>query len=265
MLELTQEKLAAARPITGERKLYYISAEFLVGKLLSNNLINLGLYDEVKAALAEAGKDLAARGGGGAGALFGQRGPGPPGRLLPGLRRHLGPARGRRGPAVPLRLFRQVFQEHKQQERPTPGSPPQSWLNPTGVRFTVPFPQGEPPPCCTTCTSPGYESGVNKLHLFDLESVDESLVGEGIDFDKTDVLHNLTLFLYPDDSDRVGRLLRVYQQYFMVSAAAQLILKSWRTRAIPLEELHKYAVIQLTTPTPHGPSRSLSGCSPPGA
>ena len=226
LLELTQEKLAAARPITGERKLYYISAEFLVGKLLSNNLINLGLYDEVKAALAEAGKDIAAveevepepsLGNGGLGRLAAcyldsAATLGLPGDGV-GLLYHFG-------------LFRQVFQEHKQQERPDAWLSPQSWLNPTGVRFTVPFPQGEATAVLYDLYVSGYESGVNKLHLFDLETVDESLVGEGIDFDKTDVLHNLTLFLYPDDSDRAGRLLRVYQQYFMVSAAAQLIVKA---------------------------------------
>ena len=250
LLELTQEKLAAARPITGERKLYYISAEFLVGKLLSNNLINLGLYDEVKAALAEAGKDLAAveevepepsLGNGGLGRLAAcyldsAATLGLPGDGV-GLLYHFG-------------LFRQVFQEHKQQERPDAWLSPQSWLNPTGVRFTVPFPQGEATAVLYDLYVSGYESGVNKLHLFDLETVDESLVGEGIDFDKTDVLHNLTLFLYPDDSDRAGRLLRVYQQYFMVSAAAQLILKELEDKGHPLEELHKYAVIQINDTHP---------------
>ena len=250
LLELTQEKLAAARPITGERKLYYISAEFLVGKLLSNNLINLGLYDEVKAALAEAGKDLAAveevepepsLGNGGLGRLAAcyldsAATLGLPGDGV-GLLYHFG-------------LFRQVFQEHKQQERPDAWLSPQSWLNPTGVRFTVPFPQGEATAVLYDLYVSGYESGVNKLHLFDLETVDESLVGEGIDFDKTDVLHNLTLFLYPDDSDRAGRLLRVYQQYFMVSAAAQLIVKELEDKGHPLEELHKYAVIQINDTHP---------------
>ena len=250
LLELTQEKLAAARPITGERKLYYISAEFLVGKLLSNNLINLGLYDEVKAALAEAGKDLAAveevepepsLGNGGLGRLAAcyldsAATLGLPGDGV-GLLYHFG-------------LFRQVFQEHKQQERPDAWLSPQSWLNPTGVRFTVPFPQGEATAVLYDLYVSGYESGVNKLHLFDLETVDESLVGEGIGFDKTDVLHNLTLFLYPDDSDRAGRLLRVYQQYFMVSAAAQLILKELEDKGHPLEELHKYAVIQINDTHP---------------
>ena len=250
LLELTQEKLAAARPITGERKLYYISAEFLVGKLLSNNLINLGIYDEVKAALAEAGKDIAAveevepepsLGNGGLGRLAAcyldsAATLGLPGDGV-GLLYHFG-------------LFRQVFQEHKQQERPDAWLSPQSWLNPTGVRFTVPFPQGEATAVLYDLYVSGYESGVNKLHLFDLETVDESLVGEGIDFDKTDVLHNLTLFLYPDDSDRAGRLLRVYQQYFMVSAAAQLIVKELEDKGHPLEELHKYAVIQINDTHP---------------
>ena len=250
LLELTQEKLAAARPITGERKLYYISAEFLVGKLLSNNLINLGLYDEVKAALAEAGKDIAAveevepepsLGNGGLGRLAAcyldsAATLGLPGDGV-GLLYHFG-------------LFRQVFQEHKQQERPDAWLSPKSWLNPTGVRFTVPFPQGEATAVLYDLYVSGYESGVNKLHLFDLETVDESLVGEGIDFDKTDVLHNLTLFLYPDDSDRAGRLLRVYQQYFMVSAAAQLIVKELEDKGHPLEELHKYAVIQINDTHP---------------
>ena len=250
LLELVQEKLAAAKQISGEKKLYYISAEFLVGKLLSNNLINLGLYDEVKAALAEAGKDLAAveevepepsLGNGGLGRLAAcyldsAATLGLPGDGV-GLLYHFG-------------LFRQVFQEHKQQERPDAWLSPKSWLNPTGVRFTVPFPQGEATAVLYDLYVSGYESGVNKLHLFDLETVDESLVGEGIGFDKTDVLHNLTLFLYPDDSDRAGRLLRVYQQYFMVSAAAQLIVKELEDKGHPLEELHKYAVIQINDTHP---------------
>ena len=250
LLELTQEKLAAAPRIQGEKKLYYISAEFLVGKLLSNNLINLGIYDEVKEALAEAGKDLSAveevenepsLGNGGLGRLAAcyldsAATLGLPGDGV-GLLYHFG-------------LFRQVFQEHKQQERPDAWLSPQSWLNPTGVRFTVPFPQGEATAVLYDLYVSGYESGVNKLHLFDLETVDESLVGEGIDFDKTDVLHNLTLFLYPDDSDRAGRLLRVYQQYFMVSAAAQLIVKELEDKGHPLEELHKYAVIQINDTHP---------------
>ncbi len=250
LLELTQEKLAAARPIAGEKKLYYISAEFLVGKLLSNNLINLGIYDQVKEALQEAGKDLAAveeaevepsLGNGGLGRLaacyldsvatLGLPGDGV------GLLYHFG-------------LFRQYFRDHKQQEEPDAWLSPQSWLKNTGVSFSVPFPQGEVKAVLYDLFVSGYENGVNKLHLFDLEGVDESLVKKGIDFDKTDIQHNLTLFLYPDDSDRAGRLLRVYQQYFMVSAGAQLILQEQEAQGHPLKDLHKYAVIQINDTHP---------------
>ena len=250
LLELVQEKLAAAKQIQGEKKLYYISAEFLVGKLLSNNLINLGIYDQVKEALAEAGKDLSqveeqenepSLGNGGLGRLAAcyldsAATLGLPGDGV-GLCYHFG-------------LFKQYFQDHKQQERPDAWLSPQSWLKKTGVRFPVPFPQGEATAVLYDLSVSGYENGVNKLHLFDLETVDESLVKEGIDFDKTDILHNLTLFLYPDDSDRAGRLLRVYQQYFMVSAAAQLIVKELEEKGRPLRDLHKYAVIQINDTHP---------------
>ena len=250
LLELTQEKLAAAPKIQGERKLYYISAEFLVGKLLSNNLINLGIYDQVKEALQEAGKDLAAveeaepepsLGNGGLGRLaacyldscatLGLPGDGV------GLVYHFG-------------LFHQYFRDHKQQEEPDAWLSPKSWLQNTGVSFPVSFPQGEARAVLYDLYVSGYESGVNKLHLFDLEGVDESLVKDGINFDKSDILHNLTLFLYPDDSDRAGRLLRVYQQYFMVSAGAQLILKELEDQGKPLSELSKYAVIQINDTHP---------------
>ena len=250
LLELVQEKLAAAKQISGEKKLYYISAEFLVGKLLSNNLINLGIYDQVKEALAEAGKDLSAveevenepsLGNGGLGRLAAcyldsAATLGLPGDGV-GLLYHFG-------------LFHQFFQDHKQQERPDAWLSPKSWLKPAGVSFSVPFPQGEAEAVLYDLYVSGYESGVNKLRLFDLETVDESLVRQGIDFDKTDILHNLTLFLYPDDSDRAGRLLRVYQQYFMVSAAAQLILKDLEDQGRPLKDLHKYAVIQINDTHP---------------
>ena len=250
LLELTQEKLAAAPKIQGERKLYYISAEFLVGKLLSNNLINLGIYDQVKEALQEAGKDLAAveeaepepsLGNGGLGRLaacyldscatLGLPGDGV------GLVYHFG-------------LFHQYFRDHKQQEEPDAWLSPKSWLQNTGVSFPVSFPQGEARAVLYDLYVSGYESGVNKLHLFDLEGVDKSLVKDGINFDKSDILHNLTLFLYPDDSDRAGRLLRVYQQYFMVSAGAQLILKELEDQGKPLSELSKYAVIQINDTHP---------------
>ena len=250
LLELTQEKLAAARPITGERKLYYISAEFLVGKLLSNNLINLGIYDEVKEALTEAGKDLSAveevenepsLGNGGLGRLAAcyldsAATLGLPGDGV-GLLYHFG-------------LFHQYFEDHKQVERPDAWLSPKSWLQETGTRFTVPFPQGDVEGVLYDLYVSGYDNGVNKLHLFDLATVDEGLVKQGIDFDKTDIQHNLTLFLYPDDSDRAGRLLRVYQQYFMVSCAAQLILKEVEEKGWPLASLHEHAVIQINDTHP---------------
>mgnify|MGYP000313249627 CR=1 FL=1 len=250
LLELTQEKLEAARQIQGEKKLYYISAEFLVGKLLSNNLINLGIYDQVKEALAEAGKDLAkveeqetepSLGNGGLGRLAAcyldsTATLGLPGDGV-GLLYHFG-------------LFHQYFQDHKQQERPDVWLSPKSWLKKTGVTFKVPFPQGEVTSVLYDLYVSGYESGVNRLHLFDLETVDENLVKQGIDFDKTDIAHNLTLFLYPDDSDRAGRLLRVYQQYFMVSSAAQLILKELEEKGRSLKDLPKYAVIQINDTHP---------------
>ena len=250
LLELVQERLAAVPRISGEKKLYYISAEFLVGKLLSNNLINLGIYDEVKAALAEAGKDLAqveevetepSLGNGGLGRLAAcyldsAATLGLPGDGV-GLLYHFG-------------LFRQYFADHKQQERPDVWLSSHSWLEKTDVSFTVPFPQGAVKSVLYDLYVSGYENGVNKLHLFDLETVDESLVRQGIDFDKTDIRRNLTLFLYPDDSDRAGRLLRVYQQYFMVSNAAQLILKELEEQGRPLDQLHRYAVIQINDTHP---------------
>ena len=250
LLELVQDRLQAATRITGDRKLYYISAEFLVGKLLSNNLINLGIYDEVKAALTEAGKDLEkieeqetepSLGNGGLGRLaacyldsiatLGLPGDGV------GLLYHFG-------------LFKQCFEDHKQQEKPDVWLSSKSWLEKTKVSFEVPFPQGNARAVMYDLYVSGYENGVNKLHLFDLETVDEDLVQQGIDFDKSDILHNLTLFLYPDDSDRAGRLLRVYQQYFMVSSAAQLILKELEEAGHPLKDLHKYAVIQINDTHP---------------
>ena len=250
LLELTQDKLKAAPKIQGNRKLYYISAEFLVGKLLSNNLINLGIYDQVKEALAEAGKDLSkveeqevepSLGNGGLGRLAAcyldsAATLGLPGDGV-GLLYHFG-------------LFHQYFKDHKQVERPDPWLSPKGWLEKTDVSFTVPFPQGDVKGVMYDLLVSGYDNGVNRLHLFDLETVDEGLVQEGIDFDKKDIAHNLTLFLYPDDSDRAGRLLRVYQQYFMVSNAAQLILKELKERGCSLKEMHKYAVIQINDTHP---------------
>ena len=207
------------------RKVYYISAEFLIGKLLSNNLINLGVYDEVRELLAANGKDICeieevepepSLGNGGLGRLaacfldsiatLGLEGDGI------GLNYHLG-------------LFKQVFENHKQKETPNPWIQNTSWLTDTGIGFDVPFKDFSLHSKLYDIDVTGYENGTNKLHLFDIESVNENIVGDGISFDKNDIRENLTLFLYPDDSDKQGELLRIYQQYFMVSNGAQFILK----------------------------------------
>ena len=236
------------------RKVYYISAEFLIGKLLSNNLINLGIYDEVKEELTQAGKNLSdieelevepSLGNGGLGRLaacfldsianLGLNGDGI------GLNYHLG-------------LFKQVFENGKQKEVPNPWIGKDSWLVPTDVAYTINF--GE-----ISVVSRMYDINVygekrtNKLHLFDVETVDESIVkGDSIDFDKSDIAKNLTLFLYPDDSDEQGRLLRIYQQYFMVSNGARLILDECRDKCIntgkTFKNLPDLAVIQINDTHP---------------
>lgn len=251
LLRLTKCAAQKRAAPTGERKLYYISAEFLMGKLLSNNLINLGLYEDAKAALREAGKDLAAveeiepepsLGNGGLGRLaacfldsiatLGLPGDGV------GLCYHYG-------------LFRQMFQNCKQGELPDPWMEPESWLTGTDVRFQVPFGGFTLESVMYDIAIAGYGGDtVNQLHLFDIKLPDESLVTNGIDFDKNDIRHNLTLFLYPDDSDDAGRLLRVYQQYFMVSNAAQLILKEAGERGVDLRELHRHVVVQINDTHP---------------
>ena len=225
LLAYTKEKLKETPDITGDKKLYYISAEFLIGKLLSNNLINLGIYDEVAELLKKNGKELSrieeaepepSLGNGGLGRLaacfldsiatLGLNGDGI------GLNYHMG-------------LFRQVFEANKQKEVPNPWIESESWLNDTGIRFQVPFKDFTLTSKLYDIDVAGYDNGKNKLHLFDVEGVDESIIGDGISFDKRDIGRNLTLFLYPDDSDWAGNLLRIYQQYFMVSNGAQLILK----------------------------------------
>ncbi len=236
---------------TGKRKLYYISAEFLIGKLLSNNLINLGLYDEVKKELAAAGKSLAeieelepepSLGNGGLGRLaacfvdsiatLGLNGDGV------GLNYHYG-------------LFRQVFnKKHLQQETPNPWIENESWLTKTETSYQVPFGGFTVTSRLYDLDVTGYNNHSTRLRLFDLESVDESIVKDGIDFDKTEIEKNLTLFLYPDDSDDKGRLLRVYQQYFMVSNAAQLILDECIARGSNLHDLADYAAVQINDTHP---------------
>ena len=252
--KLAKEKEGASQKTavtTGRRKLYYISAEFLIGKLLSNNLINLGLYDEVKKELAAAGKSLAeieelepepSLGNGGLGRLaacfvdsiatLGLNGDGV------GLNYHYG-------------LFRQVFdKKHLQQETPNPWMENESWLTKTETSYQVPFGGFTVTSRLYDLDVTGYNNHSTRLRLFDLESVDESIVKDGIDFDKTEIEKNLTLFLYPDDSDDKGRLLRVYQQYFMVSNAAQLILDECIARGSDLHDLADYAAVQINDTHP---------------
>jgi len=230
LLQLTQE-LSNPRPAPqGARKLYYFSAEFLIGKLLSNNLLALGACGEVNAALADCGKSLSAiedaepepsLGNGGLGRLAACfldsiAALGLPGDGV-GLNYHYG-------------LFKQEFHKSRQYEQPNPWIEDESWLIPTGVEFEVPFGFGPVKAKLFDIAVPGANTGIaNRLHLFDVEHPAPA-PEEGIDFDKTDLPARLTSFLYPDDSDEAGRLLRVYQQYFMVSAGAQLILKELEER-----------------------------------
>ena len=251
LLAITKEKMSAIRPNTGKRKLYYISAEFLIGKLLSNNLINLGLFEETKEVLAKYGHELTAveeaemepsLGNGGLGRLaacfldsiatLGLPGDGV------GLNYHEG-------------LFLQKFSDHKQWEDKNPWLSKDSWLTRTDCHFQVPFKDFTLTSTMYDIDVPGYQQeGKNKLHLFDLDTVDESIIHDGIQLDKHDIQKNLTLFLYPDDSDDAGRLLRIYQQYFMVSNAAQLILKEAEERGVNLYHLHEHVCIQINDTHP---------------
>jgi starch phosphorylase len=250
LLELVKEKAAAKVSNEGKKKLYYISAEFLIGKLLSNNLINLGMYNEVKEAFAKAGKSLAeveevelepSLGNGGLGRLaacfldsiatLGLNGDGV------GLNYHYG-------------LFKQVFEDNLQKETPNPWLTEKSWLTGTDTSYTVKFGGFTVTSKLYDIDVVGYNNRTTKLHLFDLESVDESIVGDTIDFDKEAVEKNLTLFLYPDDSDDKGRILRVYQQYFMVSNAAQMILDEAVARGSNLHDLADYATVQINDTHP---------------
>ena len=233
-----------------KKKIYYVSAEFLIGKLLSNNMINLGIYDEVKALLKENGKNLAAieeiepepsLGNGGLGRLAAcfldsMASLGLPGDGI-GLNYHLG-------------LFKQEFEKELQKETPNPWMEKQNWLTPTGVSYPVTFGNLTLQAKMYDIDVTGYENRTNKLHLFDVDTVDESIVKDGITFDKTDIAKNLTLFLYPDDSDEEGRQLRIYQQYFMVSSGAQLILDESIKRGSNLHDLYDYAVIQINDTHP---------------
>ena len=250
LLLLTKEKMKGAKRNEGKKKLYYISAEFLIGKLLSNNLINLGLFEETKEVLEKHGHQITeieeieqepSLGNGGLGRLaacfldsiatLGLNGDGV------GLNYHDG-------------LFRQTFAEHKQKEEKNPWITDLSWLTKTDVRFEVPFKEFTLTSTMYDIDVPGYKNGCNRLHLFDVDTVDESIIRDGIDFDKTDIPRNLTLFLYPDDSDEAGQLLRIYQQYFMVSNAAQLILKEAEEHGYDLYRLHEHVAVQINDTHP---------------
>lgn len=250
LLEMTKGMAKEKESNAGKRKLYYISAEFLIGKLLSNNLINLGIYEDVKKLLADNGKSLTeieevepepSLGNGGLGRLaacfldsiasLGLNGDGV------GLNYHYG-------------LFKQVFQNNLQNETPNPWIEKESWLTRTEVSYPIQFGGFTLQSRLYDIDVIGYENRTTKLHLFDVETVDESLVGNGIDFNKEDIAKNLTLFLYPDDSDDKGRILRVYQQYFMVSNGARLIIDEALQRGSNLHDLHEYAAIQINDTHP---------------
>ena len=250
VLQMTKEVIDTVPEITGDKKVYYISAEFLIGKLLSNNLINLGIYDKLAEVLEKNGKCLAdieeaepepSLGNGGLGRLAACfldsiATLGLPGDGI-GLNYHYG-------------LFKQVFKDKIQCAEKNDWIEDNSWLRKTDVSFDVCFGDKKVKSRLYDIDVIGYNNGVNKLHLFDIETIDESLVKKGIDFDKEDIEKNLTLFLYPDDSDEAGNLLRIYQQYFMVSNGAQLILKDLKERQVDLKEMYKHAVIQINDTHP---------------
>lgn len=251
LMEITKEATGNLKKNEGSKKLYYISAEFLIGKLLSNNLINLGLYEETEKVLKSHGYELCeieelemepSLGNGGLGRLAACfldsiATLGLPGDGI-GLNYHFG-------------LFQQKFTNHKQQEVKNPWITKESWLNRQSFTCKVPFKDFTLDGVLYDIDVPGYDSGCNRLHLFDVDTIDESIVPENsINFNKKKVQENLTLFLYPDDSDDAGRKLRIYQQYFMVSCGAQLILKEMEDAGYDLHELNNHAVIQINDTHP---------------
>ena len=250
LLKMVNEMAAKKEKTEGKKKLYYISAEFLIGKLLSNNLINLGIYDEVRQELKKAGKKLSnleemepepSLGNGGLGRLAACfldsiATLGLPGDGI-GLNYHFG-------------LFRQVFKKRMQKELPNPWMEDDSWLIKSDRKYSVSLGKYNVVSIMYDILVTGYDNRTNVLHLFDINSVDEKIVDKGIDFDKKDIQKNLTLFLYPDDSDEDGRLLRVYQQYFMVSNAAQLILDEAEERGSNFHDLADYVAIQINDTHP---------------
>lgn len=250
LLTLVKELSNDRKPTSTPRKLYYISAEFLIGKLLSNNLINLGIYDEIKTLLADNGKNLSdieeielepSLGNGGLGRLaacfldsiatLNLSGDGV------GLNYHFG-------------LFKQKFENHLQKEEKNPWITDKSWLNDTNIGFDVEFNGFTVHSKLYDIDVLGYQKGLNKLHLFDIDTIDETIVNDGISFDQKDIRKNLTLFLYPDDSTKEGQMLRIYQQYFMVSNATQLILMEEKAKGHDLHELYKYVCIQINDTHP---------------
>ena len=250
LMAVVQDMAEQKESNAGKKKVYYVSAEFLIGKLLSNNMINLGIYEDVRKMLAANGKDICeieeieaepSLGNGGLGRLaacfldsiatLGYNGAGI------GLNYHLG-------------LFQQKFADHMQKETKNPWMDRSGWLKRTDVGFPVSFGNMTLQSVMYEILVTGYDNRTNKLQLFDIDSVDESIVQDGISFDKKEIAKNLTLFLYPDDSDEDGRKLRIYQQYFMVSNGAQLILKECEARGCNLYDLPDYAVIQINDTHP---------------
>ena len=250
LMTIVQDMAEQKESNAGKKKVYYVSAEFLIGKLLSNNMINLGIYEDVRKMLAANGKDICeieeieaepSLGNGGLGRLaacfldsiatLGYNGAGI------GLNYHLG-------------LFQQKFADHMQKETKNPWMDRSGWLKRTDVGFPVSFGNLTLQSVMYEILVTGYGNRTNKLQLFDIDSVDESIVQDGISFDKKEIAKNLTLFLYPDDSDEDGRKLRIYQQYFMVSNGAQLILKECEARGCNLYDLPDYAVIQINDTHP---------------
>ena len=250
LLNITQQLADEKESNEGMKKVYYISAEFLIGKLLSNNMINLGIYNEVKEMLAQAGKNISeieeievepSLGNGGLGRLAACfldsiATLGLPGSGI-GINYHLG-------------LFKQVFENNMQKETPNPWIGENTWLKKTDVTYPVQFKDFTVTSRMYEISVTGYENRTNKLELFDIDTVDENIVGDGIDFDKNDIAKNLTLFLYPDDSDEAGRKLRIYQQYFMVSNGARLIIDECKAKGSNLYDLYDYAVIQINDTHP---------------
>lgn len=251
LLEMTKKLADGKVSEKSKKKVYYISAEFLIGKLLSNNLINLGIFDEVKKTLEENGKSIyeieevepePSLGNGGLGRLAAcfldsMATLGIPGDGI-GLNYHMG-------------LFKQVFENNYQKETANPWIEPESWLSKTNVTNKIEFGDLTVTSRMYNIDVTGYDNRTNKLHLFDIESVDESIMDkDGIGFDKTDIAKNLTLCLYPDDSDEAGNLLRIYQQYFMVANGAKLIIDEARAKGSNLHDLADYAAVQINDTHP---------------